>query len=116
MFVFINTTDRDALLVASINSLTSLLSGFVVFTLLGYMAYKRNVLVLDVIKDGKSKTYIFLTEKVWIFQFLTNVTWKTLARLFILQWGNVRKHCELIAKFNDVMRLLTDFTWNVSKT
>ncbi|VDP55075.1 unnamed protein product [Schistosoma curassoni] len=51
LFVFINTTDRDALLVASINSLTSLLSGFVVFTLLGYMAYKRNVLVLDVIKD-----------------------------------------------------------------
>ncbi|VDP60501.1 unnamed protein product [Schistosoma mattheei] len=54
------STDRDALLVASINSLTSLLSGFVVFTLLGYMAYKRNVLVLDVIKDGKFKTYIFL--------------------------------------------------------
>ncbi|RTG91128.1 uncharacterized protein DC041_0005680 [Schistosoma bovis] len=61
---FHNNVYRDALLVASINSLTSLLSGFVVFTLLGYMAYKRNVLVLDVIKDGKSKTYIFLTEKV----------------------------------------------------
>ncbi|VDO36588.1 unnamed protein product [Schistosoma margrebowiei] len=48
---FHNNVYRDALLVASINSLTSLLSGFVVFTLLGYMAYKRNVLVLDVIKD-----------------------------------------------------------------
>ncbi|TNN19403.1 Sodium-dependent dopamine transporter [Schistosoma japonicum] len=48
---FHNNVYRDALLVATINSLTSLLSGFVVFTLLGYMAYKRNVLVLDVIND-----------------------------------------------------------------
>ncbi|CAH8558884.1 unnamed protein product [Schistosoma rodhaini] len=48
---FHNNVYRDALVVASINSLTSLLSGFVVFTLLGYMAYRRNVLVLDVIKD-----------------------------------------------------------------
>nr|CAH8849383.1 unnamed protein product [Trichobilharzia regenti] len=48
---FHNNVYRDAIVVASINSLTSLLSGFVVFTLLGYMAYKRNALVLDVIQD-----------------------------------------------------------------
>ncbi|CAH8527319.1 unnamed protein product [Heterobilharzia americana] len=48
---FHNNVYKDALVVAAINSLTSLLSGFVVFTLLGYMAYKRKARVLDVIQD-----------------------------------------------------------------
>ncbi|KAF8571126.1 hypothetical protein P879_02278 [Paragonimus westermani] len=48
---FHNNVYRDALVVATINSLTSLLSGFVVFSMLGYMAFKRSVLVSDVIQD-----------------------------------------------------------------
>ncbi|KAG5445203.1 Sodium-dependent dopamine transporter [Clonorchis sinensis] len=48
---FHNNVYRDALVVATINSLTSMLSGFVVFSMLGYMANKRSVLVSDVIQD-----------------------------------------------------------------
>ncbi|TPP61030.1 Transporter, partial [Fasciola gigantica] len=48
---FHNNVYRDALVVATINSLTSLLSGFVVFSMLGYMALRRGLLVSDVIQD-----------------------------------------------------------------
>ena len=41
------------MLFAIANSLTSLLSGFVVFSVLGFMAYKQNVSVKDVAESGR---------------------------------------------------------------
>lgn len=44
--------DRDALITSSVNCLTSFLSGFVIFTVLGYMAEMRHQDVDAVAKDA----------------------------------------------------------------
>ena len=44
---------RDALITAGINCFTSFMAGFVVFSVLGYMALKQNVEVKDVAEQGK---------------------------------------------------------------
>jgi len=43
---------RDAVIVTLINCGTSLFAGFVVFSILGFMAEKQNVDVKDVADDG----------------------------------------------------------------
>ena len=48
------------MLFAIANSLTSLLSGFVVFSVLGFMAFKQNVSVKDVAESGISYLILFL--------------------------------------------------------
>ena len=45
---------RDAILVGIGNALTSLYSGFVIFSVLGYMAYIKGVDIKDVTAKGKS--------------------------------------------------------------
>lgn len=42
---------RDALVTSTVNCLTSFVSGFVIFTVLGYMAEMRNEDVSEVAKD-----------------------------------------------------------------
>lgn len=44
-------SSRDALITSAVNCLTSFLSGFVIFTVLGYMAEMRDVEVEDVARD-----------------------------------------------------------------
>ncbi|XP_032303798.1 sodium-dependent serotonin transporter-like isoform X2 [Coturnix japonica] len=48
---FHNNCYRDALITSAVNCLTSFLSGFVIFTVLGYMAEMRDVEVEDVARD-----------------------------------------------------------------
>jgi len=50
---FHNNCYRDALITSSINCLTSLLAGFVVFSGIGYMADKLNKDVESVAQEGK---------------------------------------------------------------
>ncbi|MGH0192369.1 UNVERIFIED_CONTAM: hypothetical protein FKN15_010301, partial [Acipenser sinensis] len=51
---------RDAIVTSLVNCMTSFLSGFVIFTVLGYMAEMRNVEVEDVAKD-KGPSLLFIT-------------------------------------------------------
>ncbi|NXT89913.1 SC6A4 protein, partial [Anhinga rufa] len=51
---------RDALVTSTVNCLTSFLSGFVIFTVLGYMAEMRDMEVEDVARD-KGPSLLFIT-------------------------------------------------------
>uniref|UniRef100_H0ZAY0 Transporter n=1 Tax=Taeniopygia guttata TaxID=59729 RepID=H0ZAY0_TAEGU len=57
---FHNNCYRDALVASAVNCLTSFLSGFVIFTVLGYMAEMRDVEVEDVARD-KGPSLLFIT-------------------------------------------------------
>ncbi|KAK6476420.1 sodium-dependent serotonin transporter-like [Huso huso] len=57
---FTNNCYRDAIVTSLVNCMTSFLSGFVIFTVLGYMAEMRNVEVEDVAKD-KGPSLLFIT-------------------------------------------------------
>ncbi|XP_009332706.1 PREDICTED: sodium-dependent serotonin transporter-like [Pygoscelis adeliae] len=57
---FHNNCYRDALITSTVNCLTSFLSGFVIFTVLGYMAEMRDVEVEDVARD-KGPSLLFIT-------------------------------------------------------
>ncbi|XP_078713769.1 sodium-dependent serotonin transporter-like [Lampetra fluviatilis] len=62
---FNNNCYRDALVTSSVNCFTSFMSGFVIFTVLGYMAEMRNVEVEDVAKDmGPSLLFITYPEAI----------------------------------------------------
>ena len=50
---FRNNCYRDSLIVALINCGTSIYSGFVIFSILGFMAKEKGVAVSDVAKGGK---------------------------------------------------------------
>uniref|UniRef100_UPI00398EB07C solute carrier family 6 member 4a isoform X2 n=1 Tax=Pristiophorus japonicus TaxID=55135 RepID=UPI00398EB07C len=62
---FNNNCYKDALITSTVNCLTSFLSGCVIFTVLGYMAEKRNESVADVAKDsGPSLLFITYAEAI----------------------------------------------------
>lgn len=48
--------DSDAIVTSLVNCLTSFVSGFVIFTVLGYMAEMRKVEVEDVARDKGRRT------------------------------------------------------------
>uniref|UniRef100_A0AAR2L8H3 Transporter n=1 Tax=Pygocentrus nattereri TaxID=42514 RepID=A0AAR2L8H3_PYGNA len=57
---FTNNCYRDAIVTSLVNCLTSFVSGFVIFTVLGYMAEQRHVSVEDVAKN-KGPSLLFIT-------------------------------------------------------
>uniref|UniRef100_A0AAQ4RXN9 Transporter n=1 Tax=Gasterosteus aculeatus aculeatus TaxID=481459 RepID=A0AAQ4RXN9_GASAC len=62
---FHNNCYKDALITSSVNCLTSFLSGFVIFTVLGYMAEMRQQDVDTVAKDaGPSLLFIIYAEAI----------------------------------------------------
>ena len=54
---FNNNCYRDSLLVCVINCGTSVYAGFVIFSVLGFMAYEKGVEVKDVAKGGPGLTF-----------------------------------------------------------
>ncbi|XP_067145487.1 sodium-dependent dopamine transporter [Centruroides vittatus] len=61
---FHNNVYRDALITSAVNSATSFLSGFVIFSVLGYMAQKGNVEVKDVATEGPGLVFIVYPEAI----------------------------------------------------
>ncbi|OWF50839.1 sodium-dependent noradrenaline transporter-like [Mizuhopecten yessoensis] len=61
---FHNNCFRDCLITAGVNSFTSIFSGFVVFTFLGYMAARQNKDINDVAQDGPGLVFIVYPEAI----------------------------------------------------
>uniref|UniRef100_A0A8C4Q3T2 Transporter n=1 Tax=Eptatretus burgeri TaxID=7764 RepID=A0A8C4Q3T2_EPTBU len=62
---FYNNCYRDAIITSSVNCFTSFMSGFVIFTVLGHMAERRNMDIADVAKDmGPSLLFITYPEAI----------------------------------------------------
>ena len=61
--VFVFVLDSDAIVTSLVNCLTSFVSGFVIFTVLGYMAEMRKVEVEDVARDKGQRTTSTLKKK-----------------------------------------------------
>lgn len=61
---FNNNCYRDALLTSSINCLTSFLAGFVIFSVLGYMAHVQNVHIKEVGLEGPGLVFIVYPEAI----------------------------------------------------
>jgi hypothetical protein len=57
---------RDCLITAGVNSFTSIFSGFVVFTYLGYMASRQDKHIDTVAQEGKIWLLVFLDEKPYL--------------------------------------------------
>ena len=64
---FNNNVYRDALLTSAINSATSFLAGFVIFSVLGYMAHQNNIEVKDVAAEGPGLVFIVYPEAISTF-------------------------------------------------
>ena len=64
---FHNNVYRDALLTSAVNSATSFLAGFVIFSVLGYMAHRNNVEVKDVAAEGPGLVFIVYPEAIATF-------------------------------------------------
>jgi solute carrier family 6 amino acid transporter-like protein 5/7/9/14 len=64
---FHNNLYRDTLIVAFGNSLTSVFSGFVVFSILGVMAHEQNTTVANVTAAGPGLTFITYPQSVLLF-------------------------------------------------
>lgn len=57
--IFSRFNFSDCILYGAVNCGTSILSGFVVFPILGFMAYEQNVSISDVAESGMKMSLMF---------------------------------------------------------
>ncbi|XP_064461237.1 sodium-dependent dopamine transporter-like [Ornithodoros turicata] len=61
---FHNNVYRDALLTSAVNSATSFLAGFVIFSVLGYMSHRTNTPIEKVATEGPGLVFIVYPEAI----------------------------------------------------
>ncbi|XP_066494055.1 sodium-dependent noradrenaline transporter [Tiliqua scincoides] len=61
---FDNNCYRDALMTSTINCVTSFISGFAIFSILGYMAHEYKVKIQDVATEGPGLVFILYPEAI----------------------------------------------------
>uniref|UniRef100_A0A803TPG0 Transporter n=1 Tax=Anolis carolinensis TaxID=28377 RepID=A0A803TPG0_ANOCA len=61
---FNNNCYRDALMTSTINCVTSFISGFAIFSILGYMAHEYKVDIKDVATEGPGLVFILYPEAI----------------------------------------------------
>ncbi|XP_051883986.1 sodium-dependent noradrenaline transporter [Pristis pectinata] len=61
---FDNNCYRDAVFTSSINCVTSFFSGFAIFSVLGYMAFKHGVDISEVATDGPGLVFVIYPEAI----------------------------------------------------
>lgn len=86
---FNNNCYRDAILTSSINCLTSFLAGFVIFSVLGYMAYVQGKDVSEVGLEGPGLVFIVYPEAIASFGHGSNWTvfWSIIFFLMLITLG-----------------------------
>ncbi|XP_055591532.1 sodium-dependent serotonin transporter-like [Uranotaenia lowii] len=82
---FNNNCYRDALLTSSINCLTSFLAGFVIFSVLGYMAQVQNKSIEDVGLEGPGLVFIVYPEAIAMMK--GSVFWSIIFFLMLITLG-----------------------------
>uniref|UniRef100_A0A8D8AA91 Transporter n=3 Tax=Culex pipiens TaxID=7175 RepID=A0A8D8AA91_CULPI len=82
---FNNNCYRDALLTSSINCLTSFLAGFVIFSVLGYMAHVQNKSIEDVGLEGPGLVFIVYPEAIAMMK--GSVFWSIIFFLMLITLG-----------------------------
>ncbi|XP_030650050.1 sodium-dependent noradrenaline transporter [Chanos chanos] len=61
---FDNNCYRDAMLTSTVNCVTSFVSGFAIFSVLGYMAHKHHVSIKEVATEGAGLVFIIYPEAI----------------------------------------------------
>ncbi|XP_074596811.1 sodium-dependent dopamine transporter-like [Brevipalpus obovatus] len=61
---FHNNIYRDAFITSAVNSATSFLAGFVIFSVLGYMAHKSRKEIKDVVREGPGLVFVVYPEAI----------------------------------------------------
>jgi len=125
---FNNNCFRDSILIAFINCSTSLFAGFVIFSIIGFMAKQADLPIEDVIKGGPGLVFIAYPEAVtqmplpqlWSFLFFSMVITLGLDSQFTLtetittcimdQYPTLRQHKGKVAIFTGIAGFLLGLT------
>lgn len=84
---FHHNSYRDVVLFTIINTLTSILSGFVIFSVLGYMSHIQNVRIEDVAEEGPGLAFIVYPQALALMPFSPIWSIMFFLMLFLLGLG-----------------------------
>ena len=66
---------RDAMMISLLNSCTSIFAGFVIFSVIGFMAHEQNQPVSEVAASGESKINLSHNASVLVSLFCSSLLW-----------------------------------------